>query len=325
MKTTATQELDKLTQKYEALGQEITPYLEGLYHSNFLTYWDYIHLDTLLTLQIPKTHFPDEKIFIMYHQITELYFGLVLLELEQLQVIPKPSVSEICKRISRIIGYFKNLTGSFDVMVNGMDPEQFLKFRLALLPASGFQSVQYRKIEFRIAELPQLIHSEIRNQNTPIPASLSEQFDILYWKFGNLDLKTGQKTLTLKMFEEKYNQELLALATEMKGKTIWAMVNALPEEERNNQNLINLLKQLDLFANVFWSLSHYKSAVKYLHKDLEDIQATGGTNWQKFLPPRFQRIQFFPECWTKTEIEEWGKGWVMELFNQQVEQFWKTT
>jgi hypothetical protein len=142
---------------------------------------------------------------------------------------------------------------------------------LALLPASGFQSVQYRKIEFRIAELPQLIHSEIRNQNTPIPASLSEQFDILYWKFGNLDLKTGQKTLTLKMFEEKYNQELLALATEMKGKTIWAMVNALPEEERNNQNLINLLKQLDLFANVFWSLSHYKSAVKYLHKDLEDI------------------------------------------------------
>jgi tryptophan 2,3-dioxygenase len=56
---------------------------------------------------------------------------------------------------------------------------------------------------------------------------------------------------------------------------------------------------------------------------MEDIKATGGTNWQKYLPPRFQKIIFFPEIWNQSEIEEWGKGWVMELFNQQVETYWK--
>ena len=59
-------------------------YLDGLLHERYLTYWDYIHLDTLLSLQIPKTHFPDEEIFIGYHQITELYFKLIIHEQKQI-------------------------------------------------------------------------------------------------------------------------------------------------------------------------------------------------------------------------------------------------
>ena len=43
-----------------------------------------------------------------------------------------------------------------------------------------------------------------------------------------------------------------------------------------------------------------------MKKDLEDIKATGGTNWQKYLPPRFQRRMFFPELWNETERKEWG-------------------
>ncbi|MEO0404870.1 MAG: tryptophan 2,3-dioxygenase, partial [Bacteroidota bacterium] len=54
-----------------------------------------------------------------------------------------------------------------------------------------------------------------------------------------------------------------------------------------------------------------------LQKDPKDIEATGGTNWQKYLPPRFQKRIFFPELLTKEEIDEWGKGWVMkEVFNR---------
>jgi tryptophan 2,3-dioxygenase len=44
-----------------------------------------------------------------------------------------------------------------------------------------------------------------------------------------------------------------------------------------------------------------------LQRNPEDIKATGGTNWQKYLPPRFQKIIFFPELWTEQEKEEWGK------------------
>ena len=63
------EQLNKLQQKYDVMGQDLCSYLDGLLHSDYLTYWDYIHLDTLLSLQNPKTRFPDEKVFIIYHQI----------------------------------------------------------------------------------------------------------------------------------------------------------------------------------------------------------------------------------------------------------------
>src|ERR1039458_7932677 len=72
--------IEHLEEKFGAMGQDITSYLDGLLYADYLTYWDYIHLDTLLTMQNPKTSFPDEKIFIMYHQITELYFKMMLHE-----------------------------------------------------------------------------------------------------------------------------------------------------------------------------------------------------------------------------------------------------
>jgi tryptophan 2,3-dioxygenase len=76
--------LQELEAKYAVMGQDLKSYLDGLLISNVTTYWDYIALDTLKTLQRPKTDFPDELIFIVYHQITELYFKLVLHELHQI-------------------------------------------------------------------------------------------------------------------------------------------------------------------------------------------------------------------------------------------------
>ncbi|MFM7154636.1 MAG: tryptophan 2,3-dioxygenase, partial [Bacteroidota bacterium] len=70
--------LQLLEEKYAAMGQDMKSYLDGLLYADYLTYWDYIHLDTLLSLQSPRTPVPDERIFIMYHQITELYFRLTL-------------------------------------------------------------------------------------------------------------------------------------------------------------------------------------------------------------------------------------------------------
>ena len=72
------------------------------------------------------------------------------------------------------------------------------------------------------------------------------------------------------------------------------------------------LRILDELANVLWPLAHLKSAGRYLHRDPDDIKATGGTNWQKYLPPRFQRIMFFPELWTDTEKQDWGKAGVLK-------------
>ena len=80
--------------------------------------------------------------------------------------------------------------------------------------------------------------------------------------------------------------------------------------DREDPAVKNALKTNDINVNVNWPLAHYKSAVRYLARDTEDVAATGGTNWQKYLPPRFQKRIFYPELWSSEEIENWGKGWV---------------
>lgn len=296
--------LKKLQEKYAVMGQDMSSYLDGLLHSDYLTYWDYIHLDTLLSLQTPKTHFKDETVFIIYHQITELYFRLVLWELDQVLSAPKPETKFFTERLDRVIRYFRHLESSFDIMVNGMEKDQFLKFRMALLPASGFQSGQYRLIEFYSTDLINLVgpvdRSSIKNQE-----NIDELLEKLYWKSGATELATGRKTLTLKQFETKYMPDFREVGLKYREKNLRKVYQKLFS---NNQEVISRLREFDMLANVLWPLAHMKSAAQYLQKDPEDIKATGGTNWQKYLPPRFQKIIFFPELWSDQEKAEWGKA-----------------
>jgi tryptophan 2,3-dioxygenase len=304
-----------LDDKYQAMGQNLSSYLDGLLYANYLTYWDYIHLDTLLSLQNPKTNIPDEEIFIMYHQITELYFKLCLHEYNQLKDKENLDVVFLIQRVSRINRYFEALIASFNIMVDGMDPQQFLKFRMSLLPASGFQSGQYRMIEICSTSFKNIIAKDIRNT---FPDEISDEgieqmYEHLYWKSGATELSSNKKTLTLVQFEEKYSETFKDLAKKFKHKNLLALYKSLPETDQKSKELKIALRQLDVNVNINWPLSHYKSAVRYLQKDPVDIAATGGTNWQKYLPPRFQKRIFFPELWSTEEVDEWGKSWVTDV------------
>ena len=309
--------IKKLDEKYQAMGQDLTSYLDGLLHADYLTYWDYIHLDTLLSLQNPKTQIPDESIFIMYHQITELYFKLCLHEFEQISSEEKPAADFILTHGNRIVRYFEALTHSFDIMVDGMDKEQFLKFRMSLLPASGFQSAQYRMVEICSTDFINLVAKDRRAQlkDKSPEENIDELLENIYWKQGATELATGKKTLTLKQFEEKYAKSLIELAKKNISGNLLAKYRALPKKDQERDDLIILLKKIDVNVNINWPLAHYKSAVRYLQQDPVDIAATGGTNWQKYLPPRFQKRIFYPELWTDQEKEEWGKSWVEDVLN----------
>ena len=107
--------------------------------------------------------------------------------------------------------------------------------------------------------------------------------------------------------------EFIGHAREYEHNNIWMKYSALPKKDQKNKELIEQLRQFDEHVNVSWPLVHFKSAVRYLHMKEEDIVATGGTNWQKYLPPRFQRRIFFPELWTAEQKAEWGKSWVHEV------------
>ncbi len=319
-----TDRLKKLNEKYEMMGQNLVSYLDGLLITNYLPYWDYTHVDTLLTLQNPKTDFPDEQIFIVYHQITELYFKLALHELEQIahngrDVQPnghdqgwkeKLDPKFFVERIGRINRYFEALTKSFDIMGDGMEREQFLAFRMALLPASGFQSAQYRMIEIYATDFIQLVDKDVRENYRKGNHAIEEMYEHIYWKQGATELASGKKTLTLVQFERKYSERFIALANNCKPCNVWAKYKSLSEKDRQRPDVISALRGLDANINVNWPLVHYRSAAKYLQANEGDVPATGGTNWQKYLPPRFQRRIFYPELWSAEEIENWGKAWV---------------
>jgi tryptophan 2,3-dioxygenase len=308
------EKLSLLNEKYAALGEDFNAYLEGLLYADVTTYWDYIQLDTLLSLQKPKTSFPDEVVFIMYHQITELYFKLALREFEALGNIQTPTKAHFIDRVSRINRYFDALVKSFEIMINGMDREEFLKFRMSLLPASGFQSAQYREIEIFSTDFINLVAKDQREQLQGT-SDLSLLFEHIYWKAGATEVATGKKTLTLIQFEEKYRDQFIALANNCRDKNLWQVYLRLSEADQSDDNVKQALRQNDINVNINWPLAHYKSAVRYLARQDKDVAATGGTNWQKYLPPRFQKRIFYPTLWSAEEQENWGKAWVEETFS----------
>ena len=309
-------QINKLEEKFKNSGQDLSSYLDGLLYQRYLTYWDYIHLDTLLSIQVPKTHFPDEEIFIMYHQITELYFKLILHEQKQLVEDKSQDLEFFIIKVQRINSYYKALISSFSIMIKGMNREQFLRYRMALLPASGFQSAQYRMIELYATGMENLVHhterTDFNDRN-----SIEELYEHIYWKKGATDIATGEKTLTLKQFEYRYTPRLLRIANQVKGNTIHSKYLKLSAAAKKNKDLISALKDLDVNANVNWPLMHMGSAYRYLGKEKAEVDATGGTNWKKYLPPSFQKIIFFPNLHSIEELNTWGKQWVDHIFNPE--------
>ena len=306
--------LKAIEEKYEKLGVPLNTMLEGLLHSTPTTYWDYIQTDALLGLQIPRTTEKDEMVFIMYHQVNELLFKMILWEIDQISLSTKEiTAKKFSKHLMRISRYFDMLCSSFSVMGDGMDVDQYLKFRNTLAPASGFQSAQYRMIEIYSTSMENMVHHTKRDQYSS-KNSIEELYEEIYWKQGATEKNTGEKTLTLKQFEHRYTPRLLRIANEVKKSTIYHKYLQLPEESKNNKDLIKALKALDINANVNWPLMHMGSAYRYLHKEKETVEATGGTNWKEYLPPSFQKVVFFPELYTKEELMELLKPNIYLLF-----------
>ena len=309
--------LEVLRDKIESTGQDFETYVNGWNKSKFLTYWDYIQLETLLSLQRPVTEIADEPIFIIYHQITELYFKLARIEIDAIASAEPLEVADFVERLHRINRYFGALRGSFGVMEKGMKKEEFLTFRDALAPASGFQSVQYRIIELGCAPLINIVAEGERERLRS--CNIEEQMDAIYWKDGAKVTSTGQPAFTAVQFMDRYWDELVEAAEIYDHCNIWARYEELVRSgisEEEKKEIETALRLVDLNVNVYWPLQHYKTAVRYLSKQPADIAATGGTNWQKYLPPRFQRRIFYPELWTATQRAEWGKSWVDEVLKE---------
>ena len=307
MQPTTNELLKKLEEKYSAIGQDLDTHLEGLLYSEPITYWDYIKTDALLSLQIQRTELPDEMVFIMYHQVNELLFKMILWEIEQIaerEEISAPFFSEKLMRVSR---YFDMLTASFTIMQDGMDREQYLKFRMTLTPASGFQSAQYRLIEFASTDLINLIDARFRDnidRDTPFEHAINH----LYWQAAGKDYKTGKKSYLLTAFEERYKQDFIDFTQKYNTTNLYAKFKLLSKEVKENPVLIKAMRHYDYTVNITWVMAHYKAAKYYISGNDPDnkTEATGGSDWVKYMHPKYQRRIFFPELWSEKELKNWG-------------------
>lgn len=294
--------IKEIESKYIELGENPETYLKGLLHAKPINYWDYTEVDTLLSLQKQRTNFKDEKIFIMYHQVTELVLGMMIHELEQL-VFENLSEDIWIDKINRLNRYTSMLVTSFDVMKYGMNYDDYNTFRSTLAPASGFQSAQFRYIEIYCTPLTNLLNQEGKKRIGDDP-TIEELFEHIYWKDAGLNRKTGKKTLTLIQFEEKYLDNFITLAKKVKGKTLFEKTANMSSASKE---LTDKLKDFDYFYNVEWPLVHLETAQHYLDSKGENKAATGGSEWKKYLHPKYQQRKFFPNLWCEEEIINWGK------------------
>ena len=296
--------LEQLESKFNSLGQDVDVHLEGLLNANLITYWDYIHADTLLTLQKPRTVHPDEMVFIMYHQINELLFKMILWEIRQISFHENLTTDFFATRLDRISRYFDMLASSFEIMEQGMDVQQYLDFRTTLTPASGFQSAQYRLIEFASTELINLIDVRFRetiDRDTPF----THAYEHLYWQAAGKDHQTGNKSTLLQLFEKKYMDDFIVFMQDYNEKNLWTVFQSLPEVDRADVKLRNAMRHYDHTVNVLWVMAHFNAAAKYLDPAGAD-EGTGGSHWKKYMHPKYQKRIFFPDLWSKEELDNWG-------------------
>ena len=298
--------IQQIIAKLEHEGQNPKTHFEGMLHSKPMNYWDYIQTDALLNLQTQRTNLPDELIFIMYHQINELLFKMILWEIEQIAFKKELTAAFFSSRLDRISRYFDLLSGSFKIMGDGMEVQQYMKFRNTLAPASGFQSAQYRMIEFGSTELINLIDFRFRssiNRNTPF----KHAFEHLYWQAAGKNHQTGEKSTLINLFEDRYMDTFIRFMKDYNTKNLWSTFKNLPNEEKQDITLVNSMRHYDHTVNVLWVMEHFNAAAKYLESGKKSAEATGGSDWKKYMHPSYQKRVFFPNLWTEQELADWGK------------------
>jgi tryptophan 2,3-dioxygenase len=148
------------------------------FYSDFrdrMTYGDYLKLDTILNAQAPIAGTHDETLFIIIHQAKELWMKLMIHELEAaFPLVRAGELRPAFKMLARVKRIFDNLIQSWAIL-NTMTPADYLRFRSQLGQSSGFQSFQYRSIEFLLGNK----HKEMIKPHAHRPAILARLQELL--------------------------------------------------------------------------------------------------------------------------------------------------
>lgn len=272
------------------MNQPYDPSKEGAQMSfrDRMAYGDYLSLDTVLNAQAPLSDAHDELLFIIQHQTSELWMKLVIHELRSaILAIRRDELAPAFKMLTRVARIFEQLTSAWDVL-RTMTPSEYSHFRESLGQSSGFQSHQYRAVEFlagnrNLAMLnPHSHRPEVMAQLEAIlaaPSLYDEALLLLHRKGFDIG-------------EEAQRAEWRTARTE-NPKVVEAWKTVYKNEDKY-WSLYELAEKLVDFEDYFrrWRFNHVTTVERVIGLK----RGTGGTGGVSYLR-RMLDVVLFPELW----------------------------
>jgi tryptophan 2,3-dioxygenase len=253
-----------------------------------MSYGDYLRLDAILTAQRPLSAAHDEMLFIVQHQTSELWMRLAIHELSAARAaIAEDRLPPAFKMLARVARIFEQLNGAWDVL-RTMTPSDYTAFRAALGQSSGFQSHQYRLIEFMVGN---------RNRAMIRPhahrAALRRTLEDELARPSLYDAALGALARAgVGVPSEVLGRDLAAPHAAHPGvEAAWAEVYRAPEQ---HWPLYELAEKLVDFEDYFrrWRFNH----VTTVERVIGFKRGTGGTGGVSYLR-RMLDVELFPELW----------------------------
>ena len=253
-----------------------------------LSYGEYLQLDKVLDAQKPLTYEHDEMMFIIVHQSSELWMRLMLHELRGvLECVRRDDLDPSFKMLARVSHVQTQLISTWDVL-STMTPFEYSAFRNALGRSSGFQSVQYRMLEFLLGNKhPQMV--EVHRRDPEAVAALQSTLEApsLYDEALRLLSRRGygipEDHLT-RDFKEPY-----VASKQVAGAWLGVYHNA--EKDWDLYELAERLVDLDQKFQL-WRCHHLKTVERIIGYK----PGTGGTGGVSYLAKALE-LKFFPELW----------------------------
>lgn len=253
-----------------------------------LSYADYLGLDAVLTAQRPRTDAHDEMLFIVQHQATELWLKLVLHELHTVAaLVDADDLGPAFKSFARVERVMQGLIASWDVL-STMTPADYMAFRAALDTSSGFQSFQFRELEFVLGNRNAVYLEPFRHEPerfARLDAVLHEPS--LYDRVVRLLARRGLPVATA-LVERDWSESYTADRSVVDA---WLVVYREPETHWDLYELGEDLLDLE-DAMRQWRLRHVTTVERIIGLKV----GTGGTAGVPYLRERLQLV-LFPELW----------------------------
>lgn len=259
-----------------------------------MTYGDYLQLDTLLASQRPLSNHHDETLFIIIHQVSELWLKLILHEMQAaIASIKKQDIPYALKVLARVNNIQDQMIQGWDVL-STLTPKEYVEFRDRLGKSSGFQSYQYRMLEFSLGyKTPHILHiyQEEKDVHKELERIFHEPsiYDATIQAMGDAGLDINEE-----LFHRDFSSTYMGDASVQKAwKKVYMNSDTYWELYELAEKLVDVE---DKFQQ--WRFRHMKTVERIIGFK----KGTGGSSGVKYLKNVLEH-SFFPELWAlRTDI-----------------------